>query len=147
MRAQLVITLEFRYPHQGWIKKNMSLLQDERLVLYVPRNYNELSEYFNDTGERFMESKNDVETKSIRRQQMQNKYSYIKQQQNCYHLFDAEFQDFKSNKVRKYYSKALLKEALESHDAKLLQQVRQWKIKLNFRLQLMDRQCGCWRQQ
>ncbi|CAK87816.1 unnamed protein product (macronuclear) [Paramecium tetraurelia] len=109
---------------KGLMKKNVSLLQDERLVLYVPRNYNELIEYFNDAGERFMESKNDMETKSIRRQQMQNKYSYIKQQQNCYHLFDAEFQDFIDNKVRKYYSKALLKEALESHDAKLLQQVR-----------------------
>ncbi|CAD8191885.1 unnamed protein product [Paramecium pentaurelia] len=109
---------------KGLMKKNTSLLQDERLVLYVPRNYNELIEYFNDAGERFMESKNDMETKSIRRQQMQNKYSYIKQQQNCYHLFDAEFQDFIDNKVRKYYSKALLKEALDSHDAKLLQQVR-----------------------
>ncbi|CAK70638.1 unnamed protein product (macronuclear) [Paramecium tetraurelia] len=71
-----------------------------------------------------MESKNDMEIKYIRRQQMQNRYAYIKQQQNCYHLFDAEFQDFIDNQVRKCYSKALLKEALESHDAKLLQQVR-----------------------
>lgn len=53
---------------KGLMKKNMSLLQDERLVLYVPRNYNELIEYFNDAGERFVESKNDMETKSIRRQ-------------------------------------------------------------------------------
>ncbi|CAD8195012.1 unnamed protein product [Paramecium octaurelia] len=109
---------------KGLMKKNMSILQDEKLVLYVPRNYNELIEYFNDAGERFVESKNDFETKSIRRQQLQNKYSYIKQQQNCYHLFDAEFQDFIDNKIRKYYSKALLKEALETQDAKLLQQVR-----------------------
>lgn len=52
---------------KGLMKKNMSLLQDEKLVLYAPRNYNELIEYFNDAGERFMESKNDMETKSIRR--------------------------------------------------------------------------------
>lgn len=109
---------------KGLMQKNMSLLQDEKLVLYVPKNYNELIEYFNDAGERFMESKQDLESKSIRRQQMQNKYSYIKQQQNCYHLFDAEFQEFIDNKVRKYYSKALLKEAIQSQEQKLLTQVR-----------------------
>lgn len=94
------------------------------MTLFVPRNYNELIEYFNDAGDRYMESKGDFETRSIKRQQIQNKHTYVKQQQNCYHIFDADFQAFIDNKVRKYYSKSLLKEAIESHDSKFLNMVR-----------------------
>ena len=49
------------------MKKTSQILQDEKLTLFVPRNYNELIEYFNDAGDRYMESKGDFETRSIKR--------------------------------------------------------------------------------
>ena len=51
-------------------------------------------------------------------------YIYITPTQPCQHIFDADFQDFIDNKVKKYYSNSLLKEAIENADAKTLGTIR-----------------------
>ena len=37
------------------------------MTLYVPKNYNELIDYYNDAGDRYNDNKTDVETRSFRR--------------------------------------------------------------------------------
>lgn len=49
------------------MKVNSPLLQDEKLTLYAPKNYNELIEYFNDAGERFYDNRGDFDTRSLKR--------------------------------------------------------------------------------
>jgi hypothetical protein len=39
-------------------------------------------------------------------------------------MFDAEFGEFMDSKIKRYYSKALLKEAIESSEKKFLDMVR-----------------------
>lgn len=72
------------------------------MILYTPKNYNELIEFFNDAGNKYYESKNvlDNRTQAMKQVQLQ-KSNYINQEQvaklivyllqNCYNLFDADF--------------------------------------------------------
>jgi hypothetical protein len=64
----------------GLMMKNMPVLQDEKVTLYVPKNYNELIDYYNDAGERFQDNHAEVESRSIRRMNIQSKYSYLPQE-------------------------------------------------------------------
>lgn len=108
----------------GLKKSQMPILQDEKVTLYVPSNYNELIDYYNDAGEKYLDERGDADSRSYRRQNIQSKYSYLPQEQQTQHVFDAEFQDFIDTKVKRYYSKALLKEAIEHLDTRILDMVR-----------------------
>ena len=46
----------------------MPILQDEKVTLYVPSNYNELIDYYNDAGEKYLDERGDVDSRSYRRQ-------------------------------------------------------------------------------